>query len=505
MGKLATEGLAPAGKEATTLVQNLTDLVGWIGKVDAIATQHNAEIARSTASYEDYAAEVVRVAVETGKLNEKQGQIVLATMLTADANTELSGTMQKVTEEIGLMTNEERIQLQQTESLTAAYEAAGVSAYVWSDAQATFTATSTYATEAMARQNDTITTQTGALYALQTAIKGVGSDLDFASQAASLLNDVLVIQGDTVSENNQRLLDFMLATGELTEAEYEDAVAKNKQINLLENLNGALAANMITMEQWTEVVKDGKITTEEMTAAVTKLWGTFLENSLDVAQEDFESMNDTIGDAYDKTKRADEAMINFAKTALDSGQPLSALAGSLGGLKEPLETGASKAKELDDTLTNIDGRTVNAQVIVDFIARTSGGGGEGVGDDPIYTQRADTGAGTDKAPPIAQPTGLDDGDLLGRMLAARDAMYGAGDASKTPFAPGANRGKGQVPLAPGMGDGKGGGVGMGMPGGFGQMANLGGVPVMLTINYYNTPPSVIDDLQMVAQMAQTGA
>jgi len=45
---------------------------------------------------------------------------------------------------------------------------------------------------------------------------------------------------------------------------------------------------------------------------------------------------------------------------------------------------------------------------------------------------------------------------------------------------------------------------MPMSGMNGLMSNLNGVPVMLTINYYSTPPSVLDDLQLVQQMARAG-
>lgn len=220
---------------------------------------------------------------------------------------------------------------------------------------------------------------------LQVANDALGGSINFTSQMTSLLNDVLIVQGDTYAENNQRILDYLLMTGEITQAEYDDAVAKNKQVAMLEKLNGALAANMITQEQWNDIMKDGKITTEEMTGAVSKLWGTFLDNSLDVAASDAQEMADTMGDVYDNTNDVQTTFDPIYDLMLKTGKGLEFVTTNAGpfqgALEEVATTGADAALAIDDLGANVSKLpsykkvTVEVEVTGDPLPNVGGYGG----------------------------------------------------------------------------------------------------------------------------------
>lgn len=254
-----------------------------------------------------------------------------------------------------------------------------------STATVTWAENTFYAQQAQEGIANAVEANTGALYALQAANDALAGSINFTSQMTKLLNDVLIVQGDTYAENNQRILDYLLMTGEITQAEYDDAVAKNKQVAMLEKLNGALAANMLTQEAWNEIMKDGKITTEEMTTAVTKLWGTFLENTLDVAASDAEEMADAMGDVYDNTNDVQTTFDPIYDLMLKTGKGLEFVTTNAGpfqgALEEVATTGADAALAIDDLGANVSKLpsykkvTVEVEVTGDPLPNVGGYGG----------------------------------------------------------------------------------------------------------------------------------
>lgn len=251
----------------------------------------------------------------------------------------------------------------------------------------TFNATVVSAGKAEDDLADTTYRTADGFYELKAANDGVLGSIDFVSQAGKLLNDVLEEEGLTTSETNARKLEYLYTTGEITKAEYEDLMAKNLMIQRLENLNNALAGNIISQEQWQEILRDGIITVQELGQAMAETWSPTLDASIEASTQEFRDMYDVMGDLYYNTDQASSALVDFVAQAVESGTPLTTLAGGVAGVADQLTTGAQKAKELDDSLTNLDGRTVTATVITNFIANSGGGVGEGTGDAPRYDIR----------------------------------------------------------------------------------------------------------------------
>lgn len=184
-----------------------------------------------------------------------------------------------------------------------------------------------YAQQAMDMLNTSTETHTGTLYALQTALGGVGDELDFTKDATSLLNDALKSQADTTADLNLRQIELLYVTGQITEAEREELIAKNEQIQKLQKLNQLLESGKVTWEQYLAIVADGKVTMEEMAGAVADTWGEFLDMNLESDIQMFEDMdeaagilNETLAETLAPASEATTSLNNLAMAAELAGE-----------------------------------------------------------------------------------------------------------------------------------------------------------------------------------------
>lgn len=202
-----------------------------------------------------------------------------------------------------------------------------------------------YAEQAQAALGGQVVSNTGALYAMQVAIDNVANSINYEGQTTQLLNDVLEEQGLSISEINARKLEFLLLSGEITQAEYDDAVAKNKQIQTLENLNGAYAANMVSVEQWMDILKDGKVTQEELTTAVLANADALLNQSMSSDQQMWDQMEESIGDVGNNAQQARDIFATFEDQIAGMSGPVTNLAGVTEGLNQTIATTVVTAEQ----------------------------------------------------------------------------------------------------------------------------------------------------------------
>lgn len=309
------------------------------------------------------------------------------------------------------------------------------------DATATWAEDTFYAKQAQAALETQVVSNTGKLYALQSAIEGVIGSVKFENQAESLLNEVLEEQGLTISEVNERKIEFAYLTGEITKAEYADLQAKNEQIKRLEDLNGALAGNMITLAQWNDIIKDGKISVEELGAAMRATWNDTLDASLESATREAEEQAAVFGDLYDRTADVEEIFAPFVEAVLKGGTSIAELTGMTQGLTTATGETTAAVEALGIAANAIEG-TYNLHFEItqsgDIPVVSGGGGGSaGPGQEAPPGPRFDIRVGDPTGLPgttptpqgaptgrgrFGQPTGASEADRLNQTFNSLTAL-----------------------------------------------------------------------------------
>lgn len=235
--------------------------------------------------------------------------------------------------------------------LTNAYNSAQDATAEW--AENTF-----YAEQAQAALNAQVETAPGTLFGLKSAIAEVAESIDFWKSASGLLNTALKSQAETESELNERQIELLYVTGQITEAQKAQYLAANEQIQKLEQLNKLLDAGYISWEQYLAIVADGKVTMDEMSGAVSETASALMDANLESDTAMWQEVADTMGDLYDHANDVQEVFDPIYEKMLKTGQGLEMLTENAGPLQGTLSnlavSGADAALAIDDLASAAD-------------------------------------------------------------------------------------------------------------------------------------------------------
>lgn len=272
-------------------VGTVSTLVNWSDAVNAAFDEQSERLALANTDYATYEEGVIAAAVASGQLTERQAELLAIFQEGGGAMEEMeqatSGrftpTMVALTKEIGLLTEEERLQLQQTKALDAAYAAAGVTTYAWTTAIET-------TDEAMSEAKVTSGLLQGAVY-------GIVEAYNAAETAAGLAGDAISALSETNMEAERIKLALKLATEDLTAAEIEQALADYQQLEVLDQLNTDIANGTATHEDFYAVVLGGITTMDAYNTLMGQTTETISETeaALIGASEAAVVTNETVG------------------------------------------------------------------------------------------------------------------------------------------------------------------------------------------------------------------
>ncbi|MCB9135154.1 MAG: phage tail tape measure protein [Anaerolineales bacterium] len=354
-------------------VGTVSTLVNWSDQVNAAFAEQSERLVMANTDYATYAEGVIAAGVASGQLTERQAELLAIFQEGGGAMEEMeqatSGrftpTMLALMDTIGLLTEEERTQVEQVASLDAAYAAAGVTAYTWTAAVEESTTAVELSDQAMAGA----TTTAGLL---GVTVWGVVEAYDAAETAAGLVNDAIGALSATEMDAERMKLALKLATEDLTAAEIEQTLADYQQLEVLAQLNADIAAGTATNEDFYAVVLGG-ITTmadyNEMMGLTTEtISGT--EAALIGVTDEMILTNEAIGE------KGVGAMTDYRLTLEEIEEPLLTTAERIAGV-----TGTAEAlnSQFNSIPSNID-VNINIHQNGDIPnLPTSGGGHQGQG------------------------------------------------------------------------------------------------------------------------------
>lgn len=241
---------------------------------------------------------------------------------------QVPSTMQEALDEITkTVTEQER----EVARLTNVYNSAQDATVEW--AENTF-----YAEQAQAALNAQVETAPGSLFGLKSAIAEVAENIDFWKSASGLLNTALKSQAETESELNERQIELLYVTGQITEAQKAQYLAANEQIQKLEQLNKLLDAGYVSWEQYLAIVADGKVTTEEMGDAVAEVAGPLLDANLASDTQMWNDMGESIGDVGNNAAQAVASFDLVKQKMLETGKGLEFVTQNAGPFQGAMET-----------------------------------------------------------------------------------------------------------------------------------------------------------------------
>lgn len=509
-------GLAPALTAAAEGANALLTLVPTV--TDALAS-HGTEIINTGLSYADYTAEMERsieaaalVLGVQGMQIEKDKILTEEQYATAQATAHETALMEKMAEATTGVVIPSQIDLADAAEKVAAAHAKAAAQFSQANTESTLLAG---AVDKLVKGFDPAAVAAGLL---GDAIAGVSEN----QAEAARLTLLWAVQAKTAEIASKNLTleneNLSFAVREQTEAARDLAVAElelmlnqQSEIENLQTLTDLVETDKVTRLQYIEVMADQKVTTEEL----NELMG--IENETIAATEEALFLAEQAGR---KQVDAQQAIVDQVPKTVE-GFNLLAIAAEEASGDYP----------------------INIHVSVTGDAIPGAGGGKGGGSDdpgntPFY-QTVDfpdpTITGTSGASPLPVniPTAprlpgwwealTDDeraqiGALMGGgygldyayALVMGEALTTGGGTpapggSPTPIGggfPDAPRAPLEVPIGDGL-EGRGGGPMGGLQ--VGTNTTLNGIPVTLIINNYFAPPSVLDDLAMVQQMAQAGA
>ncbi|NUM45998.1 MAG: phage tail tape measure protein, partial [Anaerolineales bacterium] len=259
--------IAMVERWASTLeaaVGTVTLLLTWSDQMNAAFDEQSERLVMASTDYATYSAGVLQAAVASGQLTERQAELIGVFMEGGGAMEEMeqatSGrftpTMLELMDTIGLLTEEERTQVQQVASLEAAYEAAGVTAYTWTTAVEDSTTAVGLSDQGMAGATTTAGLLGGAVW-------GVVEAYNAAETAAGQVEGAIKALSATEMDAERMKLALKLATEDLTAAQIEQALADYQQLEVLEQLNADIAAGTATNDDFYAVVLGGITTMTE--------------------------------------------------------------------------------------------------------------------------------------------------------------------------------------------------------------------------------------------------
>jgi len=241
---------------------------------------------------------------------------------------QVPSTMQEALDEITkTVTEQER----EVARLTNVYNSAQDATVEW--AENTF-----YAEQAQAALNAQVETAPGSLFGLKSAIAEVAENIDFWKSASGLLNTALKSQAETESELNERQIELLYVTGQITEAQKAQYLAANEQIQKLEQLNKLLDAGYVSWEQYLAIVADGKVTMEEMGDAVAEVAGPLLDANLASDTQMWNDMGESIGDVGNNSAQAVASFDLVKQKMLETGKGLEFVTQNAGPFQGAMET-----------------------------------------------------------------------------------------------------------------------------------------------------------------------
>lgn len=216
-------------------------IVTWNDRVTLAYAEQTAALVTNTQSYTDYVAGVLDAAVAAGTLHSQWVEMHGAAVQNGEVTDQMRITL-------GLLTEEEYNQAKQVASLDAAYAAAGVTAYTWTEAN-----------QEAASSMSEATTQA---VLLEIAIASVTENFDLAKEATSGVESAIQSLATSETEATTIKTVLQLATEDLTAAQIEEKLNLLEQLNVIQQLNTDIAAGTITHEEFYNVILGGVTTME---------------------------------------------------------------------------------------------------------------------------------------------------------------------------------------------------------------------------------------------------
>lgn len=241
--------------------------VTWGDQLNMAFEEQSNRLLLANTDYATYTAGVLAAGVASGQLTERQAELLTIFLEGGAAMEEMeqatSGrftpTMLALMETIGLVTEEERVNAQQVDSLERAYAAAGVTTYVWKDAVVA-------GTDALIASDEPVANATTGAWTLTGAVQGVAGAYDSVKTASSLANDAIGQLTETSLEQARMQAVVKLATEDLTAAEQEAVMNQLDQLAVLQQLNTDIASGKAGNEEFYAVMLGGVDTMEEYNA-----------------------------------------------------------------------------------------------------------------------------------------------------------------------------------------------------------------------------------------------